>query len=90
MGTASADQRQAQLARQVSSLIAQGRRVEVQNPLDVVLTHGRLIEFREQVTVDQWGNTLVEKLPLERDRIIMLVGAVAVVCAFIIYALASS
>lgn len=49
-----------------------------------------MIEFRERVTVDQWGSILVEKLPLDRDRLIMLIGAVAVVLAFITYAIATS
>jgi hypothetical protein len=89
MGPASADERQAALALQVSTLIAQGRRVEVQNPLDAVLAHGRVIEFRERVTVDEWGNTIVEKLPLERDRLIMMIGVVAVILAVVIYAIAT-
>lgn len=84
------DQRQAALARQVSNLIAQGRRIEVQNPLDAILVHGRLLELRERITVDEWGNPLVEKLPMDRSRVIMLVGVAAVILAFIIYAIVTS
>jgi hypothetical protein len=87
---ASADERQATLARQISTLVAQGRRIEVQNPFDAILTRGRLIEFRERVSVDEWGNPLVEKLPLDRERLIMLIGAALVVLAFIIYAIVTS
>jgi hypothetical protein len=87
---ASADQRQAALARQVSIFVAKGRRIEVQNPLDAVLVHGRVLEFRERLTVDEWANVRVEKLPLDRDRLIMLIGAAVVVLAFIVYAIATS
>jgi hypothetical protein len=87
---ASGDERQAALARQISALVAQGRRVEVQSPFDAVLARGRLIEFRERVSVDEWGNPLVEKLPLERERLIMVIGAALIVLAFIIYAITTS
>ncbi len=90
MRPASADDRQAAVAHQINTLISQGRRIEVQNPLDAVLTRGRLIELRERVTVDQWGNVQVEKLPLDLERLIMLIGALAVVFAFIIYATVTS
>jgi hypothetical protein len=90
MERASGDEREAALARQISALIAQGRRVEVQSPFDAVLIHGRLIELRERVSVDEWGNPLVEKLPLDRERIILVIGAALVVLAFIIYAVATS
>ena len=90
MKRASGDERQAALARQISNLVAQGRRVEAQSPFDAVLIRGRLIEFREHVSVDEWGNPLVEKLPLDRERLIMLVGATLVVLAFIVYAIATS
>jgi hypothetical protein len=90
MQHATDDVRQAALARQISTLVAQGRRVEAQSPYDAVLTRGRVIEFKERVSVDEWGNVLVEKLPLDRERLIMLVGAGLVVVAFIIYAIATS
>lgn len=78
------------LARQVSLLIAQGRRIEVQNPFDTILIRGRLVELRERVVVDEFGSVRVDKLPVDRSRVIMLVGAAAVLLAFIIYAVTTS
>lgn len=76
---------QAALARQVSALIAQGRRVEVQSRFDAVLVRGRLIEFRERVLVNEAGETTVEKLPLDRNRLILLIGFGMLVLVWIIY-----
>lgn len=71
-------------------LVARGRRVESQSPFDATLVRGHLIEFRERAVVDEWGNARVEKLPLDRERLIMFIGAAAVVLAFVIYAIASA
>lgn len=86
----SSDHRQAALARQISTMIAQGRRIEVQNPFDAILVRGRVLELRERITIDEWGNPLVEKLPVDRNRLIILIGVAAVIVAFIIYAVATA
>ncbi len=71
-------------------MIAQGRRIEVQNPFDAILVRGRVLELRERITIDEWGNPLVEKLPVDRNRLIILIGVAAVIVAFIIYAVATA
>lgn len=86
----SSDHRQAALARQISTMIGQGRRIEAQNPFDAILVRGRGLELRERITIDEWGNLLVEKLPVDRNRLIMLIGVAAVIVAFIIYAVATA
>jgi hypothetical protein len=86
----SSDERKAILARQIATMVAQGRRVESQSDYQAVLVKGHrpnhvlhliltiitvglwgivwlaLVLFggekREMVTVDDWGNTAVQKL----------------------------
>lgn len=68
------DERKAMLAAQVTKLVAQGRRVESRSEYDAVLLRGRVVELREVVAVDEWGNVSVTRLPIDRARIFLLVG----------------
>jgi hypothetical protein len=88
MSLISPEQRREVLARQVSTLIAQGRRVETQDDYQAVLVRGRgSLERRELITVDDFGNPRVERLPFEKDRLIIQVAFVLAVLVLIILGL---
>lgn len=72
------------LARQVSFLVANGRRIESQSEFFAVVARGpRPLERREVVRVDELGNTSVQQLPFSRDQIITLVG-IGLFAAFLV------
>jgi hypothetical protein len=60
----SADDRKAALAIQIQMSVAQGRRVESQSDFRAVLVRKAfgLMERREVVEVDEWGNVSIQKL----------------------------
>lgn len=84
------DDRRAALAAEVSSLVAQGRRIETHDAFQAVLVRGRLVERRELVLVDEAGSVTRQALPVDRERIVMLIGAVVVVIVFMIYIVISA
>jgi hypothetical protein len=80
----SPDVRRAALARQAHVLITRGRRIESQSDFAAVLTRGRYVALRELLTIDQWGNASVEKLPLDWQRIIVAAGLALVILTVIL------
>lgn len=88
MTTASTEQRREALARQISTLIVQGRRVESQGDYQAVLVRGRgPLERRELVTVDESGNPMVQNLPLDKERLIIAGAFIAAILLLIIIGL---
>lgn len=77
-------ERRAALARQAHVLIERVRRIESQSDFGAVLTRGRYVEIRELVKVDEWGNTSVEKLPLDWQRILVASALALVILAVIV------
>lgn len=90
MGTADSDQRRAALAREVTSLVSGGRRIETHDAFQAIVTHGRLVERRELLQVDETGNVTREVLPIDRERILVLIGLAVVAVAFIVYLLVTA
>jgi hypothetical protein len=80
----SSDERRAALARQVHLLTTRGRRIESQSDFGAVLTHGRYFEFRELLTIDEWGSASVEKLQPDWERIIVATGIALLILAVIV------
>lgn len=80
------DERRARLARQINLLVAQGRRVESQDDYNAVLTRGRIVERRELVSVDEWGNPSLERLPLDKERVLLVALFALAVVVFLILA----
>ena len=77
-----ADERRSALARQVAILVAQGRRIESQGDYQAVLVTGRYLwVWREIATVDVWGNSSVQRLGVDKERLDL---AFAVVAAIVI------
>jgi hypothetical protein len=61
----SPNERKAVLARQLQTLVVQGRRIESQGDYHAVVVQRRwlgLAERREMVTVDEWGVASVQRL----------------------------
>lgn len=85
---ASLEQRREALARQISTLVFQGRRVESQGDYQAVLVRGRgPLERRELVTIDESGNPLVQSLPFDKERLLIQGAFVVGVLLLIILAL---
>lgn len=84
-----ADARRAALARIVTAQIARGRRVETHDAFQAVLVRGRLLERRELLQVDDQGEVTIIALPVDRERVVLLVGVAVVLAAFLIYAIVS-
>ena len=84
--TKTRDERSSLLARHVTSLLAQGRRLETQSDFEAVLVKGRLLwESREIVSVDAWGNVSVQQLGIEnKERLFIALAAVAVFLVLIV------
>jgi len=80
----SPDERRAALARQTHTLVTQGRRIESQSDFGALLTRGRYVELRELLEMDEGGDASVEKLRLDRERIIIVAGLVLVILTVII------
>jgi hypothetical protein len=60
----SADERKALLARQIQTLVVQGRYIESQGDYRAVLAHKAMGMFkkREVVEVDEYGNVSIQKV----------------------------
>lgn len=87
----SADERKAILAEEVSVLLSLGWRIESQDDFTAVLVSGgRVIEYRALVTVDESGRLTVEGLPLNTARLIILAGLVCILVLILYIAIASS
>jgi hypothetical protein len=58
------DERKATLARQLQTLVAQGRRIESQSDYNALVVRRQfgMIDRREMVTVDEWGVPSIQKL----------------------------
>lgn len=90
MATATTEQRREALARQISTLVVQGRRVESQDDYQAVLVRGRgPLERRELVTIDESGNPMVQDLPLDKERLIVVGAFIAAILLLIIVVLLS-
>jgi len=48
------------------------------------------VELRELLTIDEWGNASVMKLPLDWDRIIVAAGIALIVLGLIIFSVLTS
>lgn len=82
--------RRAALAYQARMLITQGRRIESQSDFGAVLKRGRYVELRELLTIDEWGNASVKKLPLDWERIVVAAGIALIVLALILFSALTS
>jgi hypothetical protein len=79
------DEKRSNLARQVTALIAQGRRVESQSDYEAVLVAGHnLWESREVVAIDGWGNVHVERLGINKERFAVAFAIALVIVALIV------
>lgn len=90
MGTQNPDQRRAALAAEVTHLVSRGRRIETHDAFQAVLTSGRWLERRELLRVDEAGNVNCEMLPIDRERILVVIGLAIVAIALLIYLLVTA
>ncbi len=60
----SVDERKALLARQIQTSVSQGRRVESQSDFRAVVVRRQwgVLDRREIVEVDEWGNIQIQRL----------------------------
>jgi hypothetical protein len=78
--TPAAEARKARLGEHVARQAAEGWRIESQDDFRAVMVRGRRIERREIVAIDETGALSIERLPLDKVRIALMVAfALAVV-----------
>lgn len=87
MSTRLVDERRSALAGEIATLVARGRRIESHDAFRAVLVRGHVLERRELVRVDEFGRVSREVLPLDRERLVLVIGIAILMAAFLIYVL---
>lgn len=83
--TKTRDQRRSALARHLTLLISQGRRIESQSDYQAVLVTGHYVwESREVVSVDSWGTVAVQRLGMNMERLVIAIAVLAVILILIV------
>ena len=88
--TASSDERSAALARDIAALVSRGRRIETHDTHRAVLVRGRVLERRELLTVSVEGTVMHEDLPIDRERVLILIGLTILAIALLSYVIVSA